>query len=147
MTEKSYTTTFRVQATAEAVYAAINDPRSWWDGEFEGTTDSVGNEFTYRYEDLHHTRQRVTGLIPNEQVSWLVVEGGPAFVEATDEWAGTTMVFDISPVGDETEVRFTHVGLVPSFKCYEACSGAWTHYVNESLRQFITAGYATRYVS
>jgi hypothetical protein len=136
MTENSYSTRFHVRATPEAVYAAINDPRAWWDGEFDGSSDSVGDEFTYRYDDLHTSRQRVTGLTPNKRVSWLVVEGGPTFVETSDEWAGTTIVFDISPAGDETEVRFTHVGLVPRFECYDACSAAWTHYVGDSLRRF-----------
>jgi len=139
MTENSYTTRFRVHATPEAVYAVINNPRAWWDGEFEGSTDSVGDEFTYRYEDKHASRQRVDSLIPNEQVSWLIVEGGPTFVQTGNEWAGTTIVFDIAPAGDETEVRFTHLGLVPQFECYEACSGAWSHYVNDSLRRFIAA--------
>lgn len=32
----------RFDKTAVEVYAAINDPRAWWDGEFEGSTDQVG---------------------------------------------------------------------------------------------------------
>jgi Activator of Hsp90 ATPase homolog 1-like protein len=144
MTEQSFTTTFRVHATPEEVYAAITNPRAWWDGEFEGSTDSVGAEFTYRYEDKHSALQRVTSLIPNEHVSWLVVEGGPTFVAAKDEWVGTTIVFDISPAGEETEVRFTHLGLVPSFECYDACSTAWSHYVNDSLPRLVTAVQAAR---
>lgn len=144
MTENSFTTAFRVHATPEEVYAAINNPRAWWDGEFEGSTDSVGDEFTYRYGDKHSALQRVTSLIPNERVSWLVVEGGPTFVETKDEWVGTTIVFEISRAGDETEVRFTHLGLVPSFECYDACSTAWSHYVNDSLPQLVTAVQATR---
>jgi Activator of Hsp90 ATPase homolog 1-like protein len=139
MTERSYTTQFHVRATPGAVYAAIVDPRTWWDGEFEGSADAVGDEFTYRFEELHASRQRVTELVPDERVTWLVVEGGPTFVDTGNEWAGTTIVFDLAPAGDGTELRFTHLGLVPQFECYEACSAAWTHYVGESLRRFVTS--------
>lgn len=139
-TDQSYTTSFRVDKTPEDVYAAINDPRSWWEGEIEGPTDKLGGEFTYRYQDLHVSRQRVTELIPGEKVAWLVVEGGPAFTEERNEWPGTTIVFEIAESGDETELRFTHLGLGPQLECFDACSSAWGHYVGDSLRTFITAG-------
>lgn len=42
--------------------------------------------------------------------------------------------------GDKTELRFTHVGLVPAIECYGACSRAWGFYINDSLRRFITTG-------
>jgi hypothetical protein len=137
MTEQSYTTSFRVDRTPEDVYAAITDPRAWWDGEFEGSADALGGEFTYRYEDLHFSRQQVTELKPNEKVAWLVLEGGPSFTGETDEWRGTTIVFEISEAGGRTELRFTHLGLVPRFTCFEVCSSAWGHYVNDSLRNYI----------
>jgi hypothetical protein len=143
MTDQSFTTSFLVDKSPEEVYAAINDPRAWWDGEIEGSTDTLGAEFTYRYEDMHFSRQRITELRPSEKVAWLVVEGGPAFTEDRNEWPGTTIVFELARAGDKTEVRFTHVGLVPHLECYEACSGAWSHYVNDSLRNFIAADMAS----
>lgn len=39
-----------------------------------------------------------------------------------------------------TELRFTHAGLVPSIECYGDCSRAWGFYINESLRQLIMTG-------
>ena len=139
MTDHSYTTSFRVDETPQDVYAAINDPRSWWEGQFEGPTDELGGEFTYRYENLHFSRQRVTELSPGTKVAWLVVEGGPAFTDEQDEWPGTTIVFELAELGSGTEVRFTHLGLVPQLECFDACSSAWGHYVSDSLRTFITA--------
>jgi hypothetical protein len=115
---------------------AINDPRAWWEGEIEGTTDQLGGEFSYRYADKHFSRQRVTELTPGEKVTWLVVEGGPTFTEQQDEWPGTTIVFEISPAADRTEVRFTHHGLTPHLECYEACSTAWNHIITDSLFTF-----------
>jgi hypothetical protein len=39
-----------------------------------------------------------------------------------------------------TSLWFTHVGLVPDVECFGACSTAWLHYVNGSLRSLITTG-------
>ena len=139
MTDQSYTTSFFVDKTPEDVCAAITDPRSWWQGEIEGPTDKLDGEFTYRYENLHLSRQRVTELIPGKKVAWLVVEGGPAFTEERNEWPGTTIVFEIAEFGDQTELRFTHLGLGPQLECFDACSSAWGHYIGDSLRGFITA--------
>ncbi|MFE7796103.1 SRPBCC domain-containing protein [Nocardia sp. NPDC057440] len=140
MNAESYTTTFTVDRTPEEVFSAINDVRGWWSGEIEGGTNELGDEFTYRYEDLHHSKQRITESIPGERVVWLVVEGGPNFVEDRTEWKGTRISFELSAKDEGTQVRFTHVGLVPEYECFDACSDAWGSYINGSLRNLIAAG-------
>ena len=62
------------------------------------------------------------------------------FVEDKSEWKDTDVVFEIDRKGDKTEVRFTHVGLVPAYECYSVCSDAWGSYVKGSLRDLITTG-------
>jgi hypothetical protein len=62
------------------------------------------------------------------------------FVKDKTEWKGTDIVFEVTKKGDKTELRFTHVGLVPAFECYGACSDAWGFYINDSLRSLITTG-------
>ncbi len=44
---------------------------------------------------------------------------------------------EIERKGARTEVHFTHVGLVPTFECYDGCSRAWGHFVADSLRKRI----------
>jgi len=67
-TNQDYTTTFTVDQTPDEVFAAVNNVRGWWDGEIEGPTDRLGDEFTYRYEDSHYSKQKITELILGKKV-------------------------------------------------------------------------------
>jgi hypothetical protein len=136
----SFTTTITVDRTPEEAFAAIKDVRGWWSGEIEGNTERLGDEFTYRYEDLHLSKQRITESVPGKRIAWEVVDGYLGFVQDKTEWQGTVITFDISKNGDQTEIRFTHQGLVPEFECFDNCSNAWGFYINSSLCGLITAG-------
>jgi len=52
----------------------------------------------------------------------------------------TTIRFDLSPVDGGTELTFTHVGLVPSYECYDVCFDAWGFYIRTSLDELIRTG-------
>ena len=140
MSNQNFTTTFSVYQTPDEAFAAIINVRGWWSGEIEGRTDKLGEEFTYRYEDIHYSKQEITELIPAKKVVWLVLDSSLNFVKNKTEWNGSKISFDIAKKGDKTEVRFTHVGLIPEFECYNDCSNAWGFYINTSLRSLITTG-------
>jgi uncharacterized protein YndB with AHSA1/START domain len=137
MQNENFTTTIVVDQSPETVFAAINDVRGWWSGAFEGATDKLGAEFTYRYQELHRSTQRVTELVPGKKVVWRVIDSYLAFVEDKSEWTGTEIVFEISQQKGKTELRFTHVGLVPRQECYGSCFSAWTSLIQSNLRDFI----------
>jgi hypothetical protein len=140
MSAKNFTTSITVPQSPEQVFAAINNVRGWWSGEIDGPTDQLGGVFNYRYKDIHRSTQKVTELVPGKKVVWHIVEARLEFVKDKEEWNGTDVVFEITKRGDQTELRFTHVGLVPAFQCYGDCEGAWSFYINESLRSLITTG-------
>lgn len=140
MNTTGYTTSFTVDQTPEEVFAAINKVRGRWSGQIDGDTDKLGAEFTYRYKDLHDSTQKITAMVPGRKVAWHIVDAHIAFVDDKTEWKGTDIVFEIARTGDKTEVRFTHVGLIPAFECYGECSNAWGFYVNGSLRSLIKTG-------
>jgi hypothetical protein len=140
MKTKDFTTTILVDQTPQEAFDAINNVRGWWSGKIEGTTDELGAEWTYSYKKLHRTTQKITALVPSKKIVWHVTDSEINFVRDKSEWDGTDIVFEISKKGDKTEIRFTHVGLVPTIECYGGCSGAWGFYVNESLRDLIVKG-------
>jgi Activator of Hsp90 ATPase homolog 1-like protein len=142
MSGQNYTTTFMVDQTPDEAFTAIKNVRGWWTGKpgIEGSTDKLGDEFTYRYEDVHYSKQKVTELTPGKRVVWLVVDARLNFVKDKTEWKGTEITFEISKKDKKTEVRFTHVGLLPEVECFDACSNAWGSYIKGSLRNLITTG-------
>jgi len=140
MKNPSFTTTFSVDQSPEEAFKAINHVRGWWSEEIEGSTDTPGDEFTYRYKDVHYCKLKVVEVIADKKVIWLVLDNRFNFTEDESEWTGTKITFEVSRKGDTTEVHFSHLGLVPEYECYGVCSNAWGSYINGSLRSLITTG-------
>jgi uncharacterized protein YndB with AHSA1/START domain len=140
MDKQGYTTCFTVDRSPDDVFKAVTDVRAWWPGEIEGRTDALGAEFTYRYETFHRSTHKITELAPGKKVVWRTIEASINFVKDKSEWNGTEIVFEIAKKGDQTELRFTHVGLVPAIECYGGCASAWDSYIAGNLRKFITKG-------
>lgn len=137
---RDYTVAFTVDQTPQDVFDAVNNVRGWWSETIDGPTDRRGAAFTFRHKDVHRSTQTITDFVPGRRVVWEVRDSHINFVADTSEWDGTEIVFEIVPKGRQTELRFTHVGLVPAVECYDGCSGAWGFYVGESLRSLITTG-------
>jgi len=140
MNNHNFTTTYLVDQTPEQAFNAINHVRGWWSEEIEGSTDKLGDEFTYHYKDVHRCKMKITEVIPGKKVVWRVLDNYFNFIEDKNEWKDTEISFEISRKGNKTEFRFTHVGLVPEYECFDVCSNAWGSYINGSLRSLITTG-------
>lgn len=138
----SFTTRFVVAQPSPAAFEAICNPRAWWSGVIEGTSQRLGDIFTYRYKDLHFSRQQVVELVPGQRVAWKVLEADLSFIADRTEWTGTTITFDIANRTGETEVVFSHLGLVPQVECFDACVDAWTALIQGSLKKLIETGQA-----
>jgi hypothetical protein len=139
-TGQNYTTTFSVDRTPQEAFEAIVNVRGWWSEEIEGLTDQVGAVFKHRFKDVHRSTIRVTELVPGRKVSWLVLENYFNFINDQTEWEGTEVVFEIVEKDGGAEVRFTHVGLVPEYECYDVCTNAWAGYISGSLPSLINTG-------
>ena len=137
---KDFATVFTVDQTPREVFAAINNVRGWWSTSIEGGTSTVGDEFTYHYENVHRCKLRIVESIPGKKVVWLVLDNFFNFTRDKTEWKGTKISFEVSTKGKKTELRFTHLGLVPEYECFDVCSNAWGSYIKGSLRSLITTG-------
>ena len=137
---KSYTTSFTVSQSPLEAFNAINNVRGWWSGEITGDTDKLGAEFIYRVLGVHDSKQKITEFIPGGKVVWHVLDATLDFASDKSEWRGTDIVFEIGVKGDETEIHFTHNGLVSVYECYNNCSTAWGMLINGNLHKLIVTG-------
>lgn len=138
--DTSFTTSFEVDRSPDDVFDVITDVSRWWTGHVEGRADRVGEEFTYRFSDIHDSRQRVTELVAGRRIVWEVVSAELSGRRTPDEWIGTHIIFDLVPTNSGTNVQFAHDGLVPELECYGDCAFAWTFFLQSSLRTLITTG-------
>lgn len=139
MENQNFNAIFLFNKSPQQVFEAVNNVRGWWSETVEGGTHNLNDEFVYRHGDIHYSKQKLTEVIPNKKVVWLVTDGELNFVADKTEWIGTHIVFEISAMGGQTQLSFTHVGLTPQGECYTACSGGWTYYL-QSLSDLITTG-------
>lgn len=140
MTTKDFTTSILVDQSPAEVFKAIINPRAWWSEEIEGGTEKLNDVFDYHFQDVHICKMRLTEVVPDKRVVWLVLENHFSFIKDAGEWVGNEIIFDISEKDGKTQMQFTQVGLVPEYECYEVCNNAWTQYIQHSLYDLITTG-------
>src|SRR5260370_38353090 len=71
MNDENFTATFTVDQTPEEAFGAIKNVRGWWSEEIEGSTEKLGDEFTYRFKDVHNCKMKLIEFIPHKKVVWV----------------------------------------------------------------------------
>ena len=145
MNINDFTTTIQLEQSPKEVFNAINTVDKWWQGEIKGGSHKLHDEFSYQMEEFHFSKQKVVEFIPDKKVVWLVTESKLNFTKDPSEWTGTRIVFEISEINkksdsNRTQMRFTHMGLVPNVECYQDCSNGWSMLIQKSLLSYITTG-------
>jgi hypothetical protein len=140
MNNHHFSTRFLVDHSPKEVFDAVTNVRGWWSEEIEGGTAHLNDEFYYQYGEAHHCKMKLIEVIPDQKVVWKVLDNYFIFTKDKSEWKDTQISFEISKKDDKTELKFTHIGLVPEYECFEVCSNAWTDYINNSLRNLVTTG-------
>lgn len=140
MKNKDFSTTILVDATPQKVFDAINNVRGWWSENIEGDTDKLNSEFQYHYQDVHRADIKIIEMVPTKKVVWHVLDNYFKFTKDETEWKDTRVIFELSEKDGKTALNFTHQGLVPEYECFQICHDAWTHYIQDSLKNLITTG-------
>src|SRR5687768_12032430 len=103
--------TLKTKKSPEEVFQAIGNVRQWWTGyhdeKFTGRTKALNDEFTFHAAGgIHYSKQKLVEVVPNKKIVWLVTDSVLGFVEKTDEWKGSKIIFEISTTGNTTQLVF-----------------------------------------
>ncbi|HEV3221772.1 MAG TPA: SRPBCC domain-containing protein [Puia sp.] len=140
MKTSDFTTNLIVDQTPKEAFNAFNNVRGWWSEEIVGSSGKLNDEFTYHYKDVHNCKMKLIEFIPDKKVVWLVMDNYFKFTKDKSEWKGTKIIFELTEKDNKTQIRFTHMGLVPEYECFDICSNAWSQYIQQSLLSLITTG-------
>ena len=136
-----FTMVLSTEKSPSEVFEAITNVRGWWSAKIIGNSKTQGDEFKFQYENLHYSTQKLVEVILNQKVVWQVTDSRLTFLkENQSEWTNTRIYFEIAKAERETEIRFTHFGLLPEVECFEACAKGWSHYLGKRLLQLIDTG-------
>ncbi|WP_159471650.1 SRPBCC domain-containing protein [Dyadobacter sp. 3J3] len=140
MASPDFTITLTVDQSLKDAFKAITNVRGWWSEEIEGDTEKLNDEFSYHFEDVHICKMKLIEVIPDKKMVWLVLENYFKFTTDKSEWTGNKIIFVLSVKDGKTQIKFTQLGLVPDYECFEICQNAWTQYIMHSLADLISKG-------
>lgn len=69
MNDRTFTASFTVSQSPEEVFAAVTKPRGWWSEDIEGGTNKLNDVFTYRFEDVHLCKVKLSEVVPAKRVA------------------------------------------------------------------------------
>ncbi len=145
-TRLDFTVTIELAKPAAEVFTALtHDVAKWWGGkDLSGNTTRLNDEFIIHHPGAHYSKQKVAEFEPNEKLVWLVTESELSWLQKDKlEWTGTKLIFLLAENDNQTQLRFTHVGLTPDKECYDACSNnGWDIIIRDYLYNYITKGEA-----
>jgi len=139
MSQRDYHCSITANKTASEAFESICRVSEWWTKDLAGRSHDVNDTFTVRFGKTFATMKLIE-VIPDKKIVWEVTDCHLHFLKDKKEWKDTKLVWEISSVKDSTEIKMTHVGLVPEIECYVNCEAGWNHYVQNSLLKLWAEG-------
>jgi len=107
----NYSVEIQLAISPNDVFNHLINLKNWWPEDFEGEDLKFNSEFIFTIGDSHYSKNKVIEFVPNKKLVWLTTESK----RKTDgyDWTGTKMIFELTPKGDSTMLKFTYDGVVP----------------------------------
>jgi hypothetical protein len=137
MNQQNYQSSIAADFTPAEAFEGISRVNEWWAKNFEGSAEKLNDIFTVHFGETFVTF-KVTESIPGKKIAWEVTDCHLPWLKDKTEWNGTTVMFEISPLSDGTQVTMTHIGLVPEVECFGACEAGWNEHFKGSLFKLLT---------
>ena len=106
----NYPVAIELTKSPNEVFKQLINLKKWWPEDFEGEDIKLNSEFIFTTGDSHYSKNKVIEFVPNKKLVWLAIES----IRKTDnyDWTGTKMIFELTPEGENTIVKFTYDGVV-----------------------------------
>ena len=127
------------KASAKETMKKISEVNLWWAKNFKGRASKLDDEFSVYFGDTY-VNFRISELIPEKQVTWLVSDCNLHWIDDKKEWNNTKVIYRLTEQDGKTRVDFVHEGLTPESECYKNCKTGWTHHLKDSLQKLIDNG-------
>jgi uncharacterized protein YndB with AHSA1/START domain len=105
-----YTTETEIEKSRNDVFNHLINLSKWWPEEFVGENIKLNSEFVFRTGEGHYSKNRVIEFVPNKKLVWLTT--GSKRASDNFDWTGTKMIFELTPKGGNTLLKFTYDGVV-----------------------------------
>jgi uncharacterized protein YndB with AHSA1/START domain len=147
-----FRTTVRLAAPLHSVYQALTTQAGlagWWTDDCTiGTREGDENEFRFPRSSFF-ARFKIRRLVPDSLVEWECLDSlhpAESGFKNRRDWVGTKVKFELRAADSAaTELRFTHVGLLPRLECNGTCRNVWWHFLHQSLRTYMETGTGLPY--
>lgn len=137
METKDYNVALTVNATPGDAFKKIAKIESWWRKDFKGDAENMDSAFTVPFGDPAFVNFKVAASEPGKKLVWVVTDCFLPWFKDQKEWNGTKVVWEIAGTDNTTQIKMTHVGLVPEVECYQVCETGWNGHINGGLLHFI----------
>jgi len=134
---KDYSRSFSTSVSPQDVFKKISRVSQWWAVDFEGKSEKLDDVFTVRFKNGDMYKIKISEIIPNKKIIWDVIDAYQGWHDNHTEWVGTKIVWEVFHQNNGTEVKLTHIGLVPEFECFEKCSMGWDYLMENSLQKLL----------
>ncbi len=130
MKKQDFNARITVNAKPKETLKKIAQVNDWWAKDFTGKAEKLNDTFTIRFGEV----------IADKKIVWHVTDSYLPWLRDKKEWNDTEIVYELSPDNNQTQVDFTHLGLVPGIECYERCEKGWKRFATISLPKFVNEG-------
>jgi len=106
----NYTVEQEIPKSPDDVFNHVVDLSKWWPEDFEGDDLKLDTEFVLKTGDSHYSKNKVVEFVPSKKLVWLTTES----IRSTNnfDWTGTKMIFELTPKGSASLLKFTYDGVV-----------------------------------
>ena len=137
--QKDFSLSLTAKVSAKEIMEKISQVNLWWAKNFKGKAGKLNDEFSVYFGDTY-VNFRISEVIPDKKIIWLVTDCNLHWIEEKKEWKNTEVIWTLTEKDGKTQIDFVHKGVTPQSECYESCKPGWTHHIKDSLVKLITNG-------